>query len=845
MPFRTIAHCTGYALFLLAAFPSPAAATESPEVLQARGVQGVDQFIDHFRKTGDHASLLPQLRDAEAVLAPTYDTFIAQRNGAGAALSIQTMGDAERMQNHWDLAYEYYRRALGAAQQGDNIAYQAKALLGMAKVEGYGRNNPGAAAARVKEATKLARDAGDPDVLFDAFDMAGEFELKLGNINAAAEDALQALQLEGRLKDKAKAYYGYVDNGDVYLQLGNQCDDKTTFQVCYQAYELARTAYQKSQQIAADLNFTFLAAQSAGFLRELDTREGMLKSREHVAGNIGNVTKDGGALFHPKQPSEVLVTKHFAPGPNPAGMAAVKLAMQQLPAGANASDPRSAYVEGMFQEMSGNNDAALAAYLSAADLLDKDRSRLQDDRSRSSFLADKIGIYYAPVLLLLDRGGNADAFRRMEQSRARAMTDLLQSRQVAFATPRERDLFASSRELEAKVALLQKQLFLASTAAPGVGRDQTIATVQGQIKTLETESDKLNRRIGDESPKMHDLLVSEPVTLDAVQRAALEEGYDLIYYLVLDSALIVWHISGKDVSVRNVFITRSALAEKVAALHASLADNPGHPHYDQRTSRELFLFLMQPLLKSLQTHHLVIVPHEELNALPFQVLEDPADGSFLGERYQVTYIPSATLLASLKRTPNLAAGRLLGVADPSLQYAVDEVETIATLYPGRSKISVDALATKADIKALVPHYSIVHLSVHGTFDSNEPMLSALKLKATAGDDGRYSASEMFGLPLVKDSLVVLSACETGRVEATHSNEIFGIERALLYAGANDLVLSSWRVQSKATAQWMEAFYREAQTVSLGEAGRRALVAVKSNPEFREPYFWGAFSIVGK
>jgi CHAT domain-containing protein len=44
---------------------------------------------------------------------------------------------------------------------------------------------------------------------------------------------------------------------------------------------------------------------------------------------------------------------------------------------------------------------------------------------------------------------------------------------------------------------------------------------------------------------------------------------------------------------------------------------------------------------------------------------------------------------------------------------------------------------------------------------------------------------------------------------------------------------------------MEAFYREAQTVSLGEAGRRALVAVKSNPEFHEPYFWGAFSIVGK
>ena len=833
-------------MLLLTVGPPLAAAPEPPEVLQARGVQARDHFIDHFRKTGDHASLLGELQGSELALAASYDAFKARGNAAGAALSALTLADVERMQNHWDAAYEHYRRAFELAQQGRDATVQAKAVLGMAKVEGYGRNNPGVAADRVKEATKLARDAGDADVLFDAFDLAGQFEVKLGNINAAAQDALLALQLEGRLRDRSRAYYGYVDSGDVYLQLGNQCDDKPTFQVCYQALELARAAYQKSQQIARDLGFTFLAAQSAGFLRELDTRENALKGREHFAGTIGNLTKDGGVLFHPKKAADVLVTKqHFAPGPNPEGMAAVKLAMQQLPAGANASDPRSAYIEGMFQEMSGNNDAALAAYLKAADLLDKDRSRLQDDRARGSFLADKIGIYYAPVLLLLDRERFAEAFRRMEQSRSRAMTDLLQSRPVVFATPRERELFSQVRDLEAKVALLQKQLFLASTTNHGAGRDQTLADIQLQINTLETQNDRLKQRLRDQSPKMHGLLVSEPVALDAAQRAALEGDYDLIYYLVLDSELVVWHIGGKDVGVQNVFISRSALAAKVAALHVSLADNPSHPHYDQPTSRELFLFLIQPLLKSLRTHHLVIVPHEELNALPFQVLEDPADGSFLGERYQITYIPSATLLSSLKRTPNLAAGRLLGVADPSLQYAVDEVHSIAKLYPARSKVSVDALATKEDVMAWVPHYTIVHLSVHGTFDSNEPMLSALKLKAVSGDDGRYSASEMFGLPLAKGSLVVLSACETGRVEATHSNEIFGIERALLYAGANDLVLSSWRVQSRATAEWMEAFYREAQTVSLGEAARRALVAVKSNPEFHEPYFWGAFSVVGK
>src|ERR1700730_16136069 len=75
------ARCTSFAMLSLAvaasllpvASPSLAAAPEPPEVLQARGVQGVDHFIDHFRKTGDHASLLAELRVSEIALAASYD----------------------------------------------------------------------------------------------------------------------------------------------------------------------------------------------------------------------------------------------------------------------------------------------------------------------------------------------------------------------------------------------------------------------------------------------------------------------------------------------------------------------------------------------------------------------------------------------------------------------------------------------------------------------------------------------------------------------------------------------------------------------------------------------------
>ena len=279
---------------------------------------------------------------------------------------------------------------------------------------------------------------------------------------------------------------------------------------------------------------------------------------------------------------------------------------------------------------------------------------------------------------------------------------------------------------------------------------------------------------------------------------------------------------------------------------ASVAhEKDANAKFDEQASGELFLFLIQPLLGSVKSRHIVIVPHEDLNNLPFQVLLNPGDGSYLGEKFQISYAPSATVLASLRTKPNLAGGHLFAAADPAIADSVKEVEAIGRLYPARSKVVTDVLVNKDDIKASVSNYNIVHLSMHGSFQASDPMLSYLKLASTDQDSGRLTAAEMFGLPLARDSFVVLSACQTGQVEATHSNEVLGMVRALLYAGANNLVLSSWQVQSEATALWMENFYRAAQTNPPSEAARLALLAVKARPEYRDPYFWGPFLMTGK
>ena len=92
---------------------------------------------------------------------------------------------------------------------------------------------------------------------------------------------------------------------------------------------------------------------------------------------------------------------------------------------------------------------------------------------------------------------------------------------------------------------------------------------------------------------------------------------------------------------------------------------------------------------------------------------------------------------------------------------------------------------------------------------------------------------------------MLSGCETGRAEATHGNEILGMVRALIYAGAGTLVVSYWKVDSTATALWMRTFYETARSRPLQEAARAALARVKATPEYAHPYYWAAFTMVGR
>ena len=76
-------------------------------------------------------------------------------------------------------------------------------------------------------------------------------------------------------------------------------------------------------------------------------------------------------------------------------------------------------------------------------------------------------------------------------------------------------------------------------------------------------------------------------------------------------------------------------------------------------------------------------------------------------------------------------------------------------------------------------------------------------------DGVLTAEEVGALRLDGTWMVVLSACETGVGEARSGEGVFGLRRAFMIAGAENLLMTLWPVADETTAEIMADFYKEA------------------------------------
>jgi len=132
---------------------------------------------------------------------------------------------------------------------------------------------------------------------------------------------------------------------------------------------------------------------------------------------------------------------------------------------------------------------------------------------------------------------------------------------------------------------------------------------------------------------------------------------------------------------------------------------------------------------------------------------------------------------------------------------------------------------------------VLHLACHAQFRQDNPRFSMLQLH-----DGALAADEAESLPLAGGT-VVLSACETGMAELGRGDEMVGLVRAFLVAGAARVVASQWPVDDAVTERFMSAFYGAlAEGSAPAAALRRAQAVIRA--AHPHPAFWAAFALWG-
>ncbi|SDM82433.1 CHAT domain-containing protein [Kriegella aquimaris] len=111
------------------------------------------------------------------------------------------------------------------------------------------------------------------------------------------------------------------------------------------------------------------------------------------------------------------------------------------------------------------------------------------------------------------------------------------------------------------------------------------------------------------------------------------------------------------------------------------------------------------------------------------------------------------------------------------------------------------------------------------------------------EDGIVTANEMANLNLRNVKLVTLSACETALGRSSSNEGVFGLQRGLKMAGAENLLLSLWKVDDMVTKEYMTAFYSYLlqKKLSMQEAYAKTREDIKkAHPE---PYFWASFVLI--
>lgn len=464
---------------------------------------------------------------------------------------------------------------------------------------------------------------------------------------------------------------------------------------------------------------------------------------------------------------------------------------------------------------------------------------------RPGFLADKGEAMRALMAIYLRDGAWTRAFELLEQAKSQTLLDYIANRDQLHWPTDDPQALALRDELD-ELRTTHHSLYLRAhgrLSRPDEPRSAlSPADTHDRLAAIEQRMRAITDQLYLLGPGRSGPLAATPSLAEIQGRIADDEV--LIEYYSDGDRLWAFSLSPAGLAVTPLELApaaiSSALDQLQLNLQAALRVGPVAP-LSRRLAGvarailgQLYAALLAPLATQIATsRRLLIVPYGPLHYMPFHLLHNGR--GYLVEQRQVVILSAAGLLARPRvRRPPGALVLSYNEGD-ALPHTDVEARAVHAHFGGRLYAATEAVRQALGASPT----QILHIAAHGEQRLDQPDLSFIRLA-----DGQLYTDDLLQHDLSYE-LVTLSGCETGRAVVAAGDELIGLGRGILYAGAGALIASLWRVADNTTAALMDILYAGLDTgVSKALALQQAQKALLAADPELHPAFWGAFQLVG-
>ncbi|MGB2984089.1 MAG: CHAT domain-containing tetratricopeptide repeat protein [Candidatus Bipolaricaulia bacterium] len=788
--------------------------------------------VEASRGLGD--CLKGKARFAEALEYYDRGLAIAQAEGYTLGIANTLLGGADclKILDRFDAAYERFGKASAIYRTIRSPIGEAQSRIGLGEtLKAMGLYAEALAA--LEAVHDLCVQTFFPRGSGMALWGIGDALALLGRPQEALEYLEQSLQIFRSLGDALSEANARYTLGKAFLSLGDDANAMTNFTRCLDLYDIlgapqgrANTLLRMADHLqvaglcALALEYYALAEPVFDLIEDPTGRSQVLAGRGRCQAILGDLE---GAESSTRE--ALAISESVG---NPTNIWACQFRLADV------------------YHAQGKTSMAVDEYRKAVETLESIAGSLSHEGLRTGVFRDAQAVYRHVVQLLVEDGQGYEALVYAERARGRTALDIL---------------------------------------ARGATSSESIAGVEGLTASATVDAAELSRLI------------------DAVP-AALEKDECVLLYAWGTDNLFLWTVTHDGMSppiklptnaqqtFNQVYELRS-LIEKNDPEETPLKRAQRRQEVQDRL-RELYELLVSPATERIRGKETVIVvPSGPLWYIPFAALKPTLEqDSYLLKGHAVAFVPSLASIPLLVEPTEVRADVPgLGIAIPdredvsSLPAALgDAVLTFLQAIGGGAFYDTDE-ATETTLNRVIPRrgirreddlepagkrYEYIVFGCHGQFSYDNPLYSRLVLGRDEQEDGDLYASEVLQYDLAGTELVILLACETFLVavesragsqglpselegqrrieileELARGDELVGLARSFLLAGAKGVLATHWEVSPHATSRLALAL---GESLEKGTPTAQALQAAQlqllGTDAFADPWFWAPFQLIG-